>query len=65
MLTEPCCLPGGGPHEGGKISTCVVCSGGEWSGEVWVSLAGRSYGGGGSLLRKAYHGAGNEVRGLG
>lgn len=34
MLTEPCCLPGGGPHEGGKISTCVVCSrwGVEWGG---------------------------------
>lgn len=34
MLTEPCYLPGGRPHEGGKISTCVVCSrrGVEWGG---------------------------------
>ena len=40
-------------------------AGGEWSGEVWVSLADGSYGGGGSLLRKAYHRAGNERGELG
>lgn len=65
MLTESCCLPGGGPCEGGEISTCVGCS--QWGVEVGGvgepgGVAGMEEGR--PHLGKACHRAGSEFREL-